>query len=545
MKTTLAWIKNCDENHRICAKYRCEQWPTLPSRVIDVGTAVSLNELNEPRLFVSNGQRAPYVCLSHCWGDTASGLIKTTKDNLELRKMQIPLDVLPKTFADAVKVARAMSIRYLWIDSICIVQDDMDDWEIQAAAMASIYKNAYVTIAATASKDSNGGCLRPRKPFVLLERPPVELKDPMPRSDIILLYPGSMHTIFNLIKAPLNTRGWTFQEMALSCRTLHFCEDQIVWQCLERTVTEDGVIDTPGFNKDHKYATLLYRKLGIKGGIVTDVDDIESQRICWWGVVKEFTSRKLTKDTDRLPALSGIINHLQERTGDTPIAGLWKNDLPYGLLWQSASRTMTRPQAQSKVPSWSWVSLDGPIQNYVTLHGEIGSVTEQERRSTIQDQVVIVAAEVHHSGPIPSSPIMGGIITLYGRLQPALRSSEDTDHRLLTERRDQDISFYRLLAPPTSGSLDIKSRHVGWCTFDQDAPPLDQVLWCLEISISERESEASLDPFEEVPAPASTHDVLILASAENNSNTFRRLGVGMIHTGTETFKSERLLVNIK
>jgi len=206
---------------------------------------------------------------------------------------------------------------------------------------------------------------------------------------------------------------------------------------------------------------------------------------------------------------------------------------------------MRRPQALSKIPSWSWAALDGPIRNDLTLHGKLGgTMLGEERRSAIQDQVVIIAAEVHHSGTVRTSPIMGGIISLYGRLQSAIRSKEDKDFRLLTKLRDRDIAFFRLLTPPPFSDLDIKSRHIGWCTFDQEAPPPDQVLWCLEISISERESERSLDPFEEVPAPACTHDLLVLESQENSVDTFRRIGVGVIHTSTQTFKGERLRVNI-
>jgi hypothetical protein len=113
------------------------------------------------------------------------------------------------------------------------------------------------------------------------------------------------------------------------------------------------VIDFLGYNKDDEFGSLFFSKMGAKIGPIGDWFDIESQRIYWWTVVKEFTSRDLTEITDRLPAMSGIMTKLQERTGDAPIAGLWKNDLPYGLLWQCASRAMKRPQALSKIPTWS------------------------------------------------------------------------------------------------------------------------------------------------------------------------------------------------
>jgi hypothetical protein len=126
-----------------------------------------------------------------------------------------------------------------------------------------------------------------------------------------------MHTIFDILKAPLHTRGWTFQELVLSCRTLNFCEDQLLWHCLERTATEDGMVDIPGYSKDYQNADVVLSKLGIKIGHLGKINDIDFLRIYWWNIVEQFTSRSLTEITDRLPALSGIITELQERTEDT------------------------------------------------------------------------------------------------------------------------------------------------------------------------------------------------------------------------------------
>ncbi|KAL5331092.1 hypothetical protein ACEPPN_000621 [Leptodophora sp. 'Broadleaf-Isolate-01'] len=403
--------------------------------------------------------------------------------------------------------------------------------------MASIYKNCFVTIAATASKDSKGGCFRPRKPFTLLRRPQVE---PSESSDTLLLYPDSMRTLEYMLNAPLNKRGWTFQEQALSCRTLNFCEDQLLWHCLERITTEDGVVDFPGYKPEHDSAERFYAKLGTKVGLIKDLNEVVTQRVYWWNVVKEFTSRNLTKITDRLPALSGVIAEFQELTGSKPIALLWNNDLPYGLLWRCASRSMKRPEVLSKIPTWSWVSLDGPIVNDLRDHTRL----TYQQRTVIEVHIDIITASVSHSRLVPTSPIMGGTISLYGRLQPATRSREDRTRGLFTEVRDEDISFFRLLAPQPCISLDMQHLHIGWCIFDQEAPPPDQVIWCLEISISERTSESSIDPFEEVPAPANTHDVLILEPEENSDEKFRRIGVGAIHVGRETFQHERRLVSI-
>ena len=205
------------------------------------------------------------MCLSHCWGDDTSLLIKTLKDNIEDWKRRIPLAMLPQTFVDAVRITRDLKIRYLWVDSLCIIQDDPQDWERESAEMASIYKNSYLTIAATASKDSSEGCFRSRKPFSVLLKPGVERTKPDP-SQILLVYPDSENTIYQyMLEAPLHARGWAFQEMFLSPRTLHFCEDQLFWQCLEQTATEDGLIDFGSYSRHYnKISSVLEGTLGMK-----------------------------------------------------------------------------------------------------------------------------------------------------------------------------------------------------------------------------------------------------------------------------------------
>jgi hypothetical protein len=176
--------------------------------------------------------------------------------------------LLPRTFADAVRIKRAMNIRYLWIDSLCIVQNDIVDWETEAAAMASIYGHSYFTIATTASKDSSEGCLRPRKPIALLPNPESEPTEPWHPSETLLVYPESTETLFGVLDAPLNTRSCAFQEQVLSCRTLDCCRDQ--WHCLERTVTEDGMIDISGYNTNNPHGNRYSMKLDTKFDLFED-----------------------------------------------------------------------------------------------------------------------------------------------------------------------------------------------------------------------------------------------------------------------------------
>ncbi len=129
--------------------------------MIDVGFSAD-EQIFKPRLHVSHDQKAQYTALSHCWG--ALKPLTTTGSSLEQRKQGIEWSSLPKTFRDAIHVTHSLGIKYLWIDSLCIVQDDSVDWEVESAKMASIYSQSFITIAATAAVNGSEGCYMERNP---------------------------------------------------------------------------------------------------------------------------------------------------------------------------------------------------------------------------------------------------------------------------------------------------------------------------------------------------------------------------------------------
>lgn len=116
--TILQWLKECDESHtESCPSQPGLELPVLPSRVIDVGES---DGSREPYLFVPDGCCGRYTTLSHCWGKHLP--LKTTMSTLRTRRHAIPFETLPKTYRDAVSITRSLGIRYVWIDSLCIVQ---------------------------------------------------------------------------------------------------------------------------------------------------------------------------------------------------------------------------------------------------------------------------------------------------------------------------------------------------------------------------------------------------------------------------------------
>ncbi|KAK8024401.1 hypothetical protein PG993_012467 [Apiospora rasikravindrae] len=234
------WIRRCREPHAKCQR----ETPPLPSRVIEV-----FPEDGNCRLYESHGERAEYIALSHCWGKFT--ILTTVKKNVKAHTNGIELETLSKTFQEAIKTTRNLGIRYLWIDSLCIVQDDADDWAKESAMMASIYRNAYLTLAATAAIDGSEGLFKPRHQ---VDSYSYTMSGNQHGSDDVTIR-ATMHRKHDCLRAvddlsepslaslPLVTRAWCFQERLLSSRILHFAADEMVWECQEATSCECDLLE--------------------------------------------------------------------------------------------------------------------------------------------------------------------------------------------------------------------------------------------------------------------------------------------------------------
>jgi Heterokaryon incompatibility protein (HET) len=154
------WLTECVQNHVNC-RFRTFDLAALPSRLLDVDLGPN-SETVRVEDTVELGFGVQYLALSHCWGSVAT--IKLTSKSLERCYFSISVDELPKTFRDAVSITRRLGFRYLWIDSLCIIQDLEKDWKCESAKMGSIYRNSTCCIAAVAARDSEGGCFSLRNP---------------------------------------------------------------------------------------------------------------------------------------------------------------------------------------------------------------------------------------------------------------------------------------------------------------------------------------------------------------------------------------------
>ena len=224
------WISDCFENHERCH----ENDPTLcPTRLLDLVRFWSSGDIVLVELEKDPGENISYTTLSHCWGASTSGPLTTTRANLASRKERIRFDELPLTFRDAVTTTRKLKIPYLWIDSLCIVQDSPSDWEKEAAKMATVYAGSVCTLSALGSEDSNGGFFRvadKKRDFVF--RYDLHLG-----SQRIRVFPCEPNDWG--LAGPLMKRAWTLQERELSNRILHFSRNELLWECKTLRATAD------------------------------------------------------------------------------------------------------------------------------------------------------------------------------------------------------------------------------------------------------------------------------------------------------------------
>lgn len=329
------WLEQCANSHEECAS-----GDTLfPSRVLDVGSSGDNIKLVEPK----PGSVGKYACLSHCWG--VSVPLTTTRETCEARMANIRMSELPQTFRDAVAIARQLGIRYLWIDSLCIFQDDRTDWARESANMTAVYSNAHLVIAIDHAADSSVGAFHNRPP--------------RPGSKMFLPGLGDLcaQLVNNKDECPwlqdfedevLTTRGWGLQESVLATRILHFATRQMHFECARGRVSEDGCHDRMDFRR----RLMRFRQTPSQ----LSKDDIFN---LWYKLLWDYGERRLTHVTDKLPAMSGLAKMFSTSLGTQYVAGIWSDTFIAGLAWQCIGLNEPMSTDEYTGPSWSWPSYGG------------------------------------------------------------------------------------------------------------------------------------------------------------------------------------------
>lgn len=354
-----SWYSWCLTSHEGCNRKRREQsdikqW--YPTRLIKIS-----RWSNKLRLIHTEDERPdePYFTLSHCWGK-ANFIQLTQSSKLEFLK-EIPYCKLPKTFQDAISVARSLGVYYIWIDSLCIIQreESLADWNREAAKMDKVYSHAALNIAATGASDASKGLFFPRSAntMELLE---IELDWPI-KGKFSQKFTLLDHDYWKrlVVDEPLMRRAWVVQERLLAPRVLHFGSRQLFWEC-ELDASEDFPLGPPAVlvRQDQQN---LFKRFDETAMHFTEFDHPSPAHAVWQRALSSYTHASLTKSEDKLVALGGIASELSSNISDGYVAGLWKEQMATELLWYVDLDTVSSRQKQYRAPSFSWASVDGAV----------------------------------------------------------------------------------------------------------------------------------------------------------------------------------------
>lgn len=441
---------------------------------------------------------------------------------------------LSQTFRDAVILARQMLIRYLWIDSLCIIQDSADDWRAESSKMGEYYMNALFNIAAVSSSDGSAGCFMARDALPLTPCPiSIRFPEGTPEaSSQVFIRPSvgwdPVNEIVGFQRPPLWRRAWVVQERLLSPRTLQFSSMQMSWKCRmgegSERVPETSKIYEGGagdklfqetlfglkkFNAKSKVPSLDDR-LSIGFGTKDELLDLYN---AWYDLVTLYGKCLLTQPSDIFPAIAGIARVIALSISDRYICGLWLHDLHRGLLWSAPDSTASKPDLRHiRAPSWSWASLRGTCGFYVRQ-------ISQRDVEVKTDMFMIEGSGERTSG----TDTFGGfgsveevVLGVRGKVKKAHPSGLDNDEVFQGIQKGSETLF----------DLGVK-RTVGYYFPDNADRRYLTKIWCMPVMTEQRMNFGSLETAAR-PVEATQARCLALLRLSQDRNIYMRVGSAWI-----------------
>lgn len=363
-------LEHCKSHHRSCQPESIGA-PWYPTRLVEVLEENTFRVIET----VETVPTGPYATLSHCWGE--SRMFTATTENIGRLKKQLPLLDLPKTFSDALQFIKSIGISFIWIDSLCIIQDSMKDWESESRTMLQVYRHAECNLAAAGSEDSHGGLFSERN-YAILPSGWFEMDN-----NILRLKGTYCAVSYDYFKdsfdkqigsSRLMSRGWVFQERAASRRVIAFGQDQVFWDCSE--VLESDVLPDHHVNLYHDRDDNYLRDFEkdviqiavpkvLSPGVPRSFYSLGDGLVAWQFIVQRYSTCAFTFNKDKPVAILGVAQMMSDALKAQPTAistaywaGLWLQDMYRQLAWKAARTGLHK---NCHVPSWSWLSIDGPV----------------------------------------------------------------------------------------------------------------------------------------------------------------------------------------
>ena len=462
-------LELCESSHPTCRSFFADSLPPAPNRIFRVVDASS----SPPKLVSRLVSETPYVALSYVWGYDLPG--KTLRSNLADREKIGLSEPLPKTYRDALEVVRRFGMKWIWIDALCIIQDDGADVMENVSQMHRIYAEARFTIAALVGSNADGGLGLQRTGDTMdaIKLPNgLEIHPPIPSLEAVKQ------------NSTWNTRGWTYQERLLSPRILLFTPHYISMEC-DVLVHREDALQIPF---TYKWEKNLRKREGCP------------RYDRWPIVVENFTNRCLTFAWDAIPAVTGIMKMVEKRERVKFYHGLCSDNLHIELLWQAVDEPLTRAAVRPgklELPTWSWARWAGqvgcegglykavPEANVEILKGDEG----RKLRIGSGQELRVVA---HREWSFPGSSDRH-VTRLFG----------GSAYTLVDVSRKKGLRV-----------VVIDGKDVGWCAFDDK----ESNTRCVKVACLALSRMASNN--------GKSFNVLLVERARNGN--WRRLGVGEV-----------------
>lgn len=466
------WVTDCIENHKSCVRQ---------SRGVSPHRLIRLSRPGEPesaRLQVTGSQHDEYVALSYCWGGPQVHATRRATYNTYLE--ELPYAQLPQTILDSFRVTRNLGLSYIWIDSLCIIQDDPEDVTREISMMGQIYQNAFLTISAGRASTCNDGFLG--RDFDVLDL--YSLPSPIGGPDGSLVIPQNNYksNLMNPPTQPVTTRAWTLQETMLSQRLLIFTDVQVFWRCQTCFRTDGSVaMDWDSWSVSSGFIWLapeatheLSRKptkpwkLDFWKHKSSKVPDRSKAFAQWQSTVHNYTERQLTVEGDKLLAVAAVAEKMSHLTASEYVSGLWKSNLICELLWRCVNSHAPRPK-EWRSPSWSWASVNTVI---------ISSINWTIFQATAK---VVSCSTTLTSKSVPFGAVTSAELELRGFLKQVEFVKQDTAWTI----RDRNLSTKMAKAGSDVGAKFYCDDTLEVNNYDGQAKSISA--WCLSLGNEVRE----------------------------------------------------------
>ncbi|PVH81483.1 HET-domain-containing protein [Cadophora sp. DSE1049] len=441
------WLEQCWLNHHECPSpnLTTNSWPKLPDRVIDLAHYHFPPDAKSSKISVVDTETLTggYVALSYRWPENVDESCVLSRSTLSRFSGGILASDIVTEIQDACTLTKGLGIRYLWVDALCIIQGSGGDWHVQAEKMASIYKNAVLTI--TEVDHTPLSVAAEQKHLLLNDTELAASTRPFDSSnpESIYLWLSESGNFVSRPDGELDTRGWAYQEQLLSSRIISLTKDGFFWDCLHHSAASNRPTGIPGDFSPHFRHT---DTRDFKRFLLNPEERVPSEQYYWlWRrVVQEYAKRRLTKPNDRYIALQGVTDRMTVLLDDECILGLWRKDALRSLMW-FVDTSDKNPYSAIGVsaPSWSWFSVNSPVQ-YRLWH-------PYERYTEHRSERVSEKAKIQYLSATRMDPLrfdcFSGKLTIVGSLTEGYLC----DSTVYLARRQKYVSALKELAMDEEG----------------------------------------------------------------------------------------------